>query len=42
MDKEENLPAHLLPISIPIEVNWSFDIAFCGKSLTLYLVYYIE
>lgn len=39
---EENLPAHLMPISVPIEVNRSFDIAFCRKSLTLYLVHYIE
>lgn len=39
---EKNLPACLMPISVPIAVNWSFDIAFCGKSLTLYLVHYIE
>ena len=39
---EENLHAYLMPISVRVEGNWSFDIAFCGKSLTLYLVHYIE
>lgn len=39
---EENLPAHLRAVSVPVEVSWSFDIAFRGKSLTLYLVHYIE